>query len=162
MSFQHELDSHCPRHSGDKPKGSSRRHLPEIHSLSHTSSKQVGLTPLDTAVLQQNRAGKAVQGRLDVLIPVQDGGSGCQKNLFSICTQVILASPCRAYPGLHWKMMESPASLLSPLRLPFWGIPGSLQEVAVETESIKKYIFNIDRFIFNTGLQHQLYLDSCP
>lgn len=47
--------------------------------------------------------------------------------------------------------MESPASLLSPLRLPFWGIPGSLQEVAVETDEY-------ERCVFNTGLQISSWL----
>lgn len=37
------------------------------------------------------------------------------------------------YPGSHWNTTWSPGSLLSPPRVPFVGMPGSLQEVAVET-----------------------------
>lgn len=47
---------------------------------------------------------------------------------------MILLSPCNSYPGSQEKVTESPGSRPSPLRLPFMGIPGSLQAVASEPE----------------------------
>lgn len=46
MSFHHELDSHCPRCSGDKPKRQFYETATrDIYPLSYASSKQVGLIP---------------------------------------------------------------------------------------------------------------------
>lgn len=47
---------------------------------------------------------------------------------------MILLSPCNSYPGSQEKVTESPGSRPSPLRLPFMGMPGSLQAVASEPE----------------------------